>query len=150
MSTSVAIRLDQRLRPVRELDLSRPARGWVRAIRDALGMTTGQLAERLGITQSSVSKLEASEAAGSIRLSSLAAAAEALGCTLVYALVPNESLDAAVKSRARDVAARELGAVDVTMALEDQQVGIDPATLDEYASTLIGARRLWDRERVAH
>ncbi|MGE3621280.1 MAG: mobile mystery protein A [Acidimicrobiia bacterium] len=147
MSTAVATHLDQRLAAVRRLDLARPPRGWVRAIRDALGMTTEQLADRLEITQSAASKLEASEAAGTIRLNSLAKAADALGCTLVYALVPKESLTATLHQRARSVAAHELGAVDVTMALEDQRVGIDLATVEEYATSLLGSRRLWDRKR---
>jgi predicted DNA-binding mobile mystery protein A len=150
VSTAVASHLDQRLEAVRQLDLARPSRGWVRAIRDALGMTTQQLADRLHVTQSAASKLEASEAAGTIQLNSLAKAADALGCTLVYALVPNESLTATLHRRARTVAAQELGAVDVTMALEDQRVGIDLATVDEYAKSLLGSRRLWDRKRDGH
>jgi predicted DNA-binding mobile mystery protein A len=146
VSTTVA-RLDQRLNAVRQLDLARPPRGWVRAIRSALGMTTAQLADRLNMTQSAASKLEASEAAGTIQLNSLAKVADALDCTLVYVLVPREPLADTVKQRARTVAARELGAVDVTMALEDQRVGIDAATLERYAESLVGSRRLWDRER---
>jgi predicted DNA-binding mobile mystery protein A len=110
-------------------------------------MTTRQLAERLGVTQSTASKLEASEAAGTIQLNSLARAAEALGCTVVYALVPNESLEATIERQARAVAAEELGAVDLTMALEGQRVGIDQSLLEEYTAALIGSRRLWDRER---
>src|SRR5262245_23530717 len=100
-------------------------------------MSTRQLADRLGVTQSTASKLEASEAAGTIQLSSLARAADALGCTVVYALVPNESLEVMIERQARAVATDELGAVDVTMALEGQRVGIDQGLLDEYAAALV-------------
>ena len=41
--------------------LQRPPRGWVKAIREALGMTTGQLARRLGVSQRAVVLLERSE-----------------------------------------------------------------------------------------
>lgn len=147
MSTTVAAHLDQRLDAVRALGLVRPARGWVRAIRDALGMTSEQLAGRLGVTQSAASKLEASEAAGTIKVNTLTMAAEALDCTLVYALVPNESLTATLRERARAVAVHDLAAVDVTMALEDQRVGIDPETVEAYAESLLASRRLWDVHR---
>ena len=51
-------------------------------------------------------------------------AAEALDCTLVYALVPNEtSLENAVHARARKIALRDLGRVAHTMRLEAQGTG---------------------------
>src|SRR5262245_27532719 len=86
--------LDARLRDrsIREL-ASRPPRGWVRAIRDALGMSSRQLANRMGQSQPAVTKLERSEASGGARLDSLRRAADALDCDLVYALVPRTSLE---------------------------------------------------------
>lgn len=86
----------------------RPQSGWLRAVRDALGMTAAQLGARLGITPTSVFEMERREADGTITLKTLEKAAQALGCTLVYALVPAESLDATVRKQARKVAAREL------------------------------------------
>ena len=80
--------LDRILAPYLEVHRRPPARGWVRAVRDALGMTAEQLGERMGITQPSVNRLELSEAAGTIQLNTLRRAAEALGCEVVYALVP--------------------------------------------------------------
>jgi len=65
----------------------RPSRGWIRAIRETLGMTTRQLAERLGVKQPTLAELEKNEASGNITVKSLERAAEALGCRLVYALV---------------------------------------------------------------
>src|SRR6266403_836753 len=69
-----------------------PLRGWIKAIREALGMSTLQLAKRLKIKQPSVVALEQSEAKGTIELATLRRVAEALDCTLVYALVPNKPL----------------------------------------------------------
>ena len=40
----------------------RPPSGWVKAIRESLGMTATHIAERLGVTTSTVTRLESSEA----------------------------------------------------------------------------------------
>jgi len=86
-------RLDQRLAPLKPVERFRaPPKGWVRAIRDAIGMSGVQFARRLRVQPPSVAALEASEESGAIQLKTLRRAAEALDCTLVYALVPNGSL----------------------------------------------------------
>src|ERR1700709_484409 len=103
-------RLDERLAPLKPADRFRaPPKGWVRALRDALGLTGVQFARRLGVQPPSVAALEASEENGTVQLKTLQRAAEALDCTLVYALVPNDSLEGAVRARARKIALRDLG-----------------------------------------
>src|ERR671914_403124 len=92
-----------------------PVRGWIKAIREALGMTTAQLARRMGIRQPSVVALEQSEVKGTIELATLRRAAEALDCTLVYALIPNKPLEATVRERARAFARRRLRPVEHSM-----------------------------------
>ncbi len=87
---------------------ARPPGGWLRAIRDALGMTAAQLGARLGITPTSVFEMERREADGTVTLKTLEKAAAAIGCKLVYALVPDESLDATMHRRARKLAVRQL------------------------------------------
>ena len=73
----------------READLPpRPPSGWIKAVREALGMTSAYLAKRLGITLSTATRLELSEAEDRITLATLRRAAEALDCELHYALVP--------------------------------------------------------------
>src|SRR3546814_5831719 len=110
--TRARARLDDRLRSLRPTQrYAVPPRGWLRAIRDALGMSGRQLGKRLGITPQSVAELERSETLGTIQLKTLRRAAEALDCTLVYALVPNASLAATVEARARKVALRDLARV---------------------------------------
>ncbi len=85
--------IDKRLNIIQNSEgLARPVRGWIRAIREALGMTTAQLGKRLGIRQASVVGLEKSEASKSITLETLERAAHALDCRLVYALVPRKPL----------------------------------------------------------
>lgn len=99
-----------------------PARGWIRAVREALGMTTAQLAFRMGVKQPSVISFERSEARGSIEMATLRRAAEALDCTLVYALIPRKSLEATVRERAGEFARRRLEPIEHSMLLEDQKV----------------------------
>ncbi len=99
--------LDRRLQQMGAAE-ARPQSGWLRAIRDALGMTAAQLGTRLGITPTSVFEMEQREADGTITLKTLEKAAEAIGCKLVYALIPDESLETTIHRRARKLAVRQL------------------------------------------
>lgn len=116
-------RLDLRFEQMRPVDrYLPPTRGWIKAIRQALGMTTAQLAKRMGVRQPSLVEIEQSEVKGTIELATLRRAAEALDCALVYALIPNKPLETTVKERARAFARRRLSPVEHSMLLENQQV----------------------------
>ena len=141
--------LDERLTPLRKQAIFvRPPRGWVRAIRDALGMTTGQLAKRLGVDQSRITKIEQAEIEDAVTLKPLRQAAEGLGCTLVYAFVPNPSLDELVGRRVEDIVDKELARIDHTMRLENQALNQRDLKQERarLVSTLLNGnpRRLWD------
>jgi predicted DNA-binding mobile mystery protein A len=115
--------LDKRFVALRPLARAqRPPKGWLRAVRDALGMTTAQLGKRLGVSQPRIVELEQSEVSGGVTLNTLQRAAEALGCRLVYALVPDRPLADTVRERAELVATRQANAVAQSMRLEDQEV----------------------------
>ena len=115
--------LDQRLSVLRDTQaLSRPSRGWIKAIREALGMTTAQLASRLGVSQPRVVAIEKAEARKAITLDSLERAAHALDCRLVYALVPRQPLEELVEDRAQAKAKQRLQSTSHSMALEAQSV----------------------------
>jgi predicted DNA-binding mobile mystery protein A len=122
-----------------------PVRGWIRAIREALGMTTSQLAGRLKIKQPSLVELEQSEAKGTIELQTLQRVAEALDCTLVYALVPNKPLDTMVRDRARAFERKRRVYVEHSMLLEGQGVNSRnaKARLDEIVRET-NPRLFWD------
>jgi len=122
-----------------------PVRGWVKALREALGMTTTQLALRLKVQQPSVVAMEKSEAKGSIEIATLRRAAEALDCTLVYALIPNKSLERTVRDRARVFASRRMKPVEHSMLLEAQRVKApeSEAWLDEIVREK-NPRLFWD------
>lgn len=143
--------LDKRFANLRPfVSLQRPPKGWLRAIRDALGMTTAQYGKRLGVSQPRVVELEKSEQSGSVTLNTLQRAAEALGCRLVYVLVPEQPLEQTVMNRATLVAERQSQAIEQTMRLEDQAVKDKRAAraLREQAieDLLKRPARLWDEE----
>lgn len=116
-------RLDQRFQELGPAErFAPPVRGWTKAIREALGMSTAQLAKRLRIKQPSVVAMEQSEARGAIEIATLRRVAAALDCALVYALVPNQPLEKIVRGRARAFVRRRLGPVEHSMLLEDQKV----------------------------
>lgn len=125
-----------------------PHRGWVRAIRDALGMSTTELAARMGVTQSRISAVEQGEVAGTIKLETLRRAAEALDCDLVYALVPRTTLSESVHRQARRKAEAHLRTVQHHMRLEGQAVTGDVEDeLEDVVSALIDRRGLWSDAR---
>ena len=149
-------RLDEQLGSLRSAQrkgaLRRPRRGWVRAIRDALGMNGRQLAERLEIARPNLAQLEASELRGAASLRTLERAAAALGCDFVYAFVPRDgrTLEAMLDERAREVARRIVQRVGTSMALEAQGVENDAVLrkeVERIAAELVrtGNRGLWDR-----
>lgn len=101
--------------------VSRPRRGWLRAVREALGITRQDVARAMRRFPQNVSFFEKSESADRITLQTLRRYAEAMDCQLVYAIVPKAgTLTEAVEERARKKAEKEVRAVEHTMALEDQ------------------------------
>jgi predicted DNA-binding mobile mystery protein A len=108
-------------------------------------MSQALLAERLGVSGAAVNKLERAELHGGITTGKLAEVASALDCTLVYALVPNSTLEQTVRAQARTVAARLLGYAARTMALEAQDIDEDrqAEAVERYAQQLVDSGKLW-------
>ncbi len=106
----------------------KPPAGWLKAIRGALGMTTQQLADRLGIDQAGITRHEAREQKGTITLETMNAIARAMQCKVVYAIVPDEnfqSLDAILENQAHSKATEILKKVSHSMRLEAQEISDD-------------------------
>jgi predicted DNA-binding mobile mystery protein A len=124
---------------------ARPRGGWIRAVRVGLGMSQDALATRLGIAGPSLARLEKNELNDVISIGKLAEVARALDCQLVYALIPNTSLEHTVQRQAENVAAATLGYVAATMDLEDQAVEADRRgdQLALQARRVIEANRQW-------
>jgi len=115
--------MDLALRKLREArPPTRPSSGWVKAIRESLGMSASSLARKLGITPASINKLEKAEADEKITLASLRKLASALDCELHYTLVPRKSLEEILEDRAITVARERLRPISHSMSLEDQAV----------------------------
>jgi predicted DNA-binding mobile mystery protein A len=132
-------RLDERLATVDVAIGPRPPSGWLREIRLALSMSTVELAKRMAISQPRASRLERGEIEGTIRLSTLRRAAEALNCTLHYVLVPDEPLEDAVLRQADRKATQEL---DLYQA--DPGVGSTAGhALEVRILELVDSRGLW-------
>lgn len=112
-----------------------------------VGMRARQMGTRLGMKPQSVIHMEKSESYGTIQLKTLRKAAEALDCTLVYAFVPNSSLEAVVQTRAREIATKELVHIGHTMDLEAQSLSKAnrEAQIDEYIREHLSERDLWER-----
>jgi len=143
--------LDQRLQTFAALkDSTPPVRGWVRAVRDALGMTGEQLARRIGVQKQRVAALEKGEVAGTVTFNSMKKAAEAMNCVFVYALVPRDSLQAVVERQARKYAEKIQADIQHSMTLEQQGLtpeenrrGIDANTGKFVRET---ARDIWESD----
>ena len=115
---------EELVRPFRRLSHAQtPRGGWVRAIREALGMSATQLGTRVRVTRQTVENLERSETNGKITLESLNKLAKALGCRVVYALVPERPLEEIQRDRARQIAESLLKPVSHSMKLEAQSIG---------------------------
>ena len=140
--------LDRRLNGVGRDAMSMPPYGWLKAIRQALGMSATKVAERMGVTRPRVAAIEKAEVTGGTTLKTLREAAEAMDCVLVYAIVPRTSLDQIVREQAGKKADAELARLDHTMRLENQAL-VTSDLVDErerlVREILSGSsRRLWD------
>lgn len=100
--------------------VNRPIKGWIRAIRDALGMNTRQFAERLGVSKSRIPRIEQDEITGSLTLKTMNRVADTLDCVFVYGFVPRTSLDDTVKKQASIITERRMKRLMHTMNLEGQ------------------------------
>jgi predicted DNA-binding mobile mystery protein A len=134
--------LDRALEPYRAARKElRPPKGWIRAIRQALGISAGELARRLGTSRQLPLQMEKGEAEDRITLKSLRAAANALDCDLIYALVPRaDSMQELIENRARSEAKKRVLVIEHSMALENQAVGRIDEAIEEETQRLTGKR----------
>ena len=102
--------------------VDRPIRGWIRAIRNALGMNMRQLADRLGVSQSRISKIEQDELSGALTIKTLEKIADQLDCVFVYGFAPRTSLEKTVRKQAACVAQERLNKISHHMYLEAQDL----------------------------
>ena len=117
--------------------------GWIKTVREVIGMTVSQLAARLGVTQPRITKMESNE--DNLKLSTMKKAAEAMNCEFVYYFKPKTTFQNLVDEQAQKKAAEVLKTVNVNMALENQEIAEDEVVKD-FASDLINTKikQIWD------
>ena len=141
--------LDETLKKFRPLiKLSAPAKGWVRAIRDALGMTGEQFANRLNTNKQRISRIEQDELSGNVTIKTMRNTAEALDCVFVYCLVPKDSLENTVRRRAKILAHKLMEQSSQTMMLEKQELDLteESKSLETLTDEIVNSmpKSLWD------
>ena len=141
--------LDRSLAPYDGLRARKlPDIGWVKTIRSTLGMSIRQLADRTGLSKTSISSAESSEAKGSIRLDTLKRVAHGLDCELVYAIVPQKSLRHTLEKQAKRKAVLLVEGVSDSMDLEAQGISNKERQrqIEEMAEEMLRnrGRGFWD------
>ena len=132
---------------LKDLNIKSPRRGWVKAIREMLGMSVSQLGKRAGIDPTTVTRLESNEIKDSITLRSLKKLAEAMDCELTYALVPKTRFIDILGDRAESLIKKETKRAEHTTALENQGGGeLSSSKLAIRKAILVEAldKRLWE------
>ncbi len=131
-------------------NFSMPPSGWLRMVRNALGMSGVQLAKRLGVTKARISKAEQDELTGSVTLKTMQNMAQAMNCRFVYAIVPDNKIEEIIKKRAYQKAREQIKSASTQMALEAQSLNDKQLSfaVDELASEIIDKMHsdLWNDE----
>ena len=125
--------------------IKRPQQGWLKTIREFLGMTTTQLAKRINVSQPRIINLEKNEK--NTKISTMERIADALNCDFVYAFVPRENIDDIIYNQAKKKALKIMSKVNKNMELENQ-LAQDSDTLEDLIKELTehNIARIWDEE----
>src|SRR5579862_5107004 len=100
--------LDRTLSAARNLP-PRPKGGWIASLREALGLSLAEVGRQVRVPRQNVQQYQRAEATDRITLGTLRRVADALGCELVYVLVPKSGSFAELAERpAREGAARDV------------------------------------------
>lgn len=117
--------LDVFFEGLKVLNLSRPKKGWVKEVREALGMSMSDLASRIGSIKQRVDRIEKDELSGKTTLATLQKTANAMSCDFVYFFVPKTSIEDTIDLQAQKIAEGIFHDVHNSMKLEDQALSIE-------------------------
>jgi predicted DNA-binding mobile mystery protein A len=99
-----------------------PKNGWIRTIRQTLGMSGAQLARKMNYTRNKISILERKEASGDISINQLRELANGLDADLVYCVVPRKDPGQLIEDQARKKATEIILGTHQNMYLELQNI----------------------------
>lgn len=116
-------------------DVERPRDGWIKEIRESLGMSMVDLASRLGVIKQRVDRIEKDEVQDKLTLDTMNKVAEALGCEFVYAIVPKGSLEERMRVQAALYVDSILKSTQHNMELEKQ--GLQAKEQDRIKKNLV-------------
>ena len=141
--------VEAKLTPWRSLRTqTQPPGGWLKAVRQALGMKTQQAAKRAGLSEQDVVRIETQARDNSVQLAELQRLAAALDCEVVWGLVPRQRLNEAVRNQARRVAEKRINNMVEMMAAHGHPVAAHEVIryIDEFSEILLTElpHTLWD------
>lgn len=126
------------------------SQGWLKTVRQALGMSGPQLAKRLGVTKGRISQVEAAEQDGGVTLKTMRSIAEAMNCRFVYTVIPDKEVELVIKDQAIKKAKARVKAASTQMALEAQALGEEKlnAEIERIANDILDKMPsdLWSEE----
>ena len=127
-----------------EANFFKAEQGWIRQMREALGMTLLKLGNACGLSTQSIAQAERREVEGKVTVETLRTTAEAMNCEFVYMFVPKSEMTTFIESKAYEKAKRILMSVDLHMSLEDQKVKGDlEPRIQKLKRKLIDAGKVW-------
>lgn len=129
----------------KQISKEKPLQGWIKTIRELLGMTTIQFAKRLKVSQPRLTFIEKNEK--NLKLSTMEKIADELNCDFVYALVPRENVNDIIYNRAKQKALNIVTKVNNNMSLENQ-LSENKEILEDTIEYLISkkATKIWDED----
>lgn len=118
-------------------------KSWIGTIRESIGMTALQFANRLGVSQPRISAMEKNEK--NMKISTMEKVAASLDCDFVYYFKPKTSFQDIVQTQARKKAKEILKTVNLNMALEDQTVA-EKEAIEDMVTDFINnnTKQIWD------
>lgn len=144
--TNYPLALKQIERRFRDFDpgLFKTEQGWIRQMREALGMTLSKLGKVCGVSTPTIAQAERREANGKVTVETLRKAADAMNCEFIYMFVPKSEMATFIEQKAYEKAKRILTSADLHMSLEDQKVKGDlEPRIQRLKKKLIDEGNVW-------
>lgn len=137
--------ISRRIESIRAVkDKASVREGWIKYMRQALGLTLSELGKLTSLSTATVAQAEKRELEGQVSLSTLKKMAEAMDCELVYAFVPKKELKTMIHDKAYEKARKALNIADLHMKLEDQKVvGDENERIERLAKKFIEKGDIW-------